>query len=101
MKLGIDDPLAWLDTIPDKTWAMWQAYWQIEPWGTDWERHSEMMVMLDAIYAATVNPHLDKRDRHKVREAADFMPRDYDRPKRPKQSEADIVDQLNAFAGIG
>lgn len=60
--------------------------------------------MLDSIYAATVNPHLDKRDRHKVREAADFMPRDYDRPKRPKrpkQSEADIVDQLNAFAGIG
>lgn len=100
MKLGIDDPIAWLDSIPNKTWAMWQAYWQIEPWGTEWERHGEMMVLLDAIYAATVNQHLKKSKMHKVREASSFMPHDYDRPQRAKKEKTNIVDQLNAFAGI-
>ena len=79
---------------------MWQAYWQVEPWGTEWDRHSEMMVLLDAIYAATINPNLKKSDRHKVRHAADFMPVDYARPKLPKKKKTNIVDQLNAFAGI-
>lgn len=61
-----------------------------------------MMTMLDSIYAATVNPNLEKADRHKVREAEAFMPLDYDRPARPKKNKnSDIVDQLNAFAGIG
>lgn len=61
-----------------------------------------MMTMLDAIYAATVNPNLKKGDRHKVREASAFMPVDYDRPKpQKKRKKTDIVDQLNAFAGIG
>lgn len=80
---------------------MWQAYWQVEPWGTEWDRHAEMMVMLDAIYAATLNPNVDKADRHTVRDAVDFMPTDYDRPpaKRAKKKHS-IVDQLNAFAGI-
>lgn len=93
--------MAWLDSVPDKTWSMWQAYWQVEPWGTEWDRHAEMMVMLDAIYAATVNPNVEKQDRHKVRDAVEFMPVDYDRPRAKRaKPNAGIVDQLNAFAGI-
>lgn len=53
--------------------------------------------MLDAIYAATVNPNLEKQDRHTVRESTDFMPDDYDRPKRARPN---VVEQLNRFAGI-
>lgn len=93
--------MAWLDSVPDKTWSMWQAYWQVEPWGTEWDRHAEMMVMLDAIYAATVNPNVEKQHHHKVRDAVEFMPADYDRPRAKRANpKASIVDQLNAFAGI-
>lgn len=100
LQLGIDDPIAWLDAIPKRTWALWQAYWQVEPWGTDWDRHGEMMVMLDAIYAATVNPHIkEETHKHKVREAADFMPVDYDRPPK-NRGKKDIVEQLDRFIGM-
>lgn len=99
LQLGIDDPVAWMDAIPKRTWALWQAYWQVEPWGTDWERHADMMVMLDAIYAAAVNPYRKEGSEHKVREAAAFMPFDYDRGQQRKPAKPDITEQIDRFRG--
>ena len=96
MELGIDDPEAWLDSVPDRVLRVWEAYWRVEPWGVEWERHSRMMVLLDAIYAATVNPNLPKHKRHDIRSEDSFMPVDYLRDK-PKRSGS-IYDQMMVYA---
>ncbi len=34
LKLGIDDPIAWFDSVPPSLVNAWMAYYTIEPWET-------------------------------------------------------------------
>lgn len=95
MQLGIDDPEQWLESQPERVLAVWEAYWKLEPWGLDWERHSRQMELMDHLLASTINPHLPKEDRYKAHGYDYFMPMDYVKPKKKRKS---IAQQLNAFA---
>ena len=98
LQLGIDDPEAWLDTAEDRVLRLWEAYWQVEPWGMDWHRHGNQMVMLDAIYAATVNPNLPKGKRHDVRDMSSFMPGEFIDPQKARRGKrAGIRKQLDNY----
>lgn len=55
------------------------------------------MTLLDCIYAATINPNLKKHDRHKPRNAQDFMPVDYYREKAEQKPKEQLFDKLEAF----
>jgi hypothetical protein len=84
---AIDDPRAWLDSLPDDVVRLWDAYWQLEPWGGDWARHADLMVLMDHIYALVANKGLGRESRHlayKPRGRRSFMPMDYagESPKR-------------------
>lgn len=94
---AIDDPMAWWDSLSDEVVEFWETMWQIEPWGSEWERHSHQMSILDCIYAATINPNLDRRNRVKPRPPMDFMPPDY--YIEPTTKKNDIVAQLDAYVG--
>jgi hypothetical protein len=95
--VAIDSPLEWWDSLSDESVEFWQAYWQVEPWGCEWERHSHTMSMLDVLYAATINPHLKKRDFVKPRAPIDFMPADYCQREEVKPN--DLEAQLHIFSG--
>ena len=58
-------------------------------------------MMLDAIYAATVNQMIpEKSSHHKVRDRAAFMPPDYiARPRDKKLSKQQQIEQFDAFVG--
>lgn len=72
--------------MPQDVINQWLAYDAVEPIECDWERHAGMMTMLEAIYAATINPHLEKNDRVKPRKFEDFLPAGFQRaPKRPRK----------------
>lgn len=74
----------------------WRRFGEVEPFGNEWSRHSEMMSLLDSIYAATINPHLEKKaDRHKPRPPETFMPADYEREK--KKNAPPLMSQLQQF----
>lgn len=64
----------------------WLAFDAVEPIACDWERHASMMAMLEAIQAATINPHLDVKDRIRSRSAEEFLPVGFRQaPKRAKK----------------
>lgn len=58
------------------------------------------MAMLDAVFAATINPNLKKHDRITPRVPVEFMPHDYYRGETHKRSRTAIIDQLDRYAGI-
>lgn len=97
LKLGIDDPRAWLDTAPKDVIELWEAYWRIEPWGIEWFRYANLMAMLDRIYAGLVNPYLKRGKGHKPQGADDYMPSDWALKKKQNRSKG-LLSQLDQFA---
>lgn len=80
---------------------MWDAYWQLEPWGNDWTRHAEQMVMLDHIYALVANRGLTRESRHlsyKPRRRRSFMPADYAGETPKKRARSGVFEQFDAYA---
>lgn len=64
----------------------WAAYDAVEPIGCEWERHAGLLAMLEAVYAATINPHLEKNDRVKPRASQEFLPVGFRQaPKKPRK----------------
>lgn len=105
---AIDDPRAWYDSLPDEVVSLWDAYWQLEPWGCDWLRHAEQMVMLDHIYALVANRGLSRDQRHlayKPRRRKAFMPADYagETPARrtTKSVGKQLEEQMAAYENRG
>lgn len=98
LQLGIDDPEAWLETVDPGVLACWEAYDTIEPIGCDWERHASVMAMLEAVYAACINPHLGKDAKPvKPRGPQAFLPDGFaDKPKRKPR----LIDQLALFGKV-
>lgn len=48
-----DDPEAWLDSISDRAFANWVAFYDVEPWGNDYLRDAKVCELLSAQFAAT------------------------------------------------
>ena len=90
LALGIDDPEAWLDSVDERTIAIWEAYYQIEPFGNQWQQTASLLSMLSvsqALQAATGG--------HKMKPLPpiDFMPHDsLGWAKRTKQKKRGIAD---------
>lgn len=98
LKLGIQDPEQWRESVPERVLALWEAYDAIEPIGCEWERHASVMAMLDAIIAAIVNPNLEKKDRLQPRLPSEFMPREM--TNEPKKSKPKLKHQLALVARV-
>jgi hypothetical protein len=96
---AVDDPMAWLDSLPDDVLTLWDAYYRLEPWGGEYHRHAAEMEVLETILAYVVNRHVTEKSKvYKPRSRADFMPAGYagERPKKkPKQT---IGAQVAAMA---
>lgn len=72
-QLGIDDPEAWLDSISDRVFDVWYAYYQCEPFGSHWEQTASVASMLHSNTAMLAAGRGAKMEAAKV---VDFMPCD-------------------------
>lgn len=73
MALGIDDPEAWLDRIDQRTFDIWEAYYQCEPFGNEWAQTASVLSMVSGLQSMTAAVNGQKM---KVVEPLDFMPGD-------------------------
>lgn len=102
---AVENPIAWFDALPDRVSTIWEAYYQIEPWGgeVEAERFAALMELMDALLASSVNPNVpaSRSDLlYKPRSREDFMPPaavDAVEAKRAKLPKGDIVSQLDSF----
>lgn len=97
---AVDDPYGWWDSLEDDAVAFWEAYWQVEPWGGDWERSAMVCAMVDQLFAATINPNLKKHDRHTPRQLSEFLPVGSYSPKQKTKASRDLAKKLDDFAGV-
>lgn len=42
LRLGIDDPIEWLENVSDEVFDLWYAYYRLEPWGNEAEMMAEV-----------------------------------------------------------
>ena len=96
---GIDDVVGWYESLPDDVWSQWEAFDRVEPIGCEWERHASVMAMLETVYAATINPHLEQSDRIKPRPPQEFLPSGFTGEK-PKRRRATLREQLALVAKV-
>ena len=81
--------------------------WQAEPWGgMEWERHGQVMHLLDTLLAVNVNrglhpKHKDWGKRYVARRPVDFMPGDYyhETEAKPKQQQTGLDMLRKQFEG--
>lgn len=83
--MGIADVVGWYESLSDDVWNQWLAYDSVEPVGCEWERHSSVMGMLEALQAAAINPHLAQEDRMKPRGPEAFLPQGFSEKKKPRK----------------
>jgi hypothetical protein len=76
-----------LDTVDSFEILEWQEYWQLEPWGDDWEQTA---TICEAIFHAA--GYTDGVDRNRWRP----VPRE--KPPQSKQSMAAEMAKIKAFA---
>lgn len=95
----MDHPYTWWDSLSDEAVDFWKAYWRVEPWGCEWERHAVQVSSLEHIFAAIINQHVEKGKEYKPGPFASHMPPDYYEEKlpTPEISNDDMADKLDAF----
>lgn len=94
LALGIDDPEAWLATVSQRTLAVWEAFYMLEPWGQDYQRDAIISAQLSALSCSVAASHGAKQKPIPVQ---DFMPANWHRP--PVQAnENSIKAAEKAFA---
>ena len=82
LKWGIQDPAAWMQSLPAGALNQWLAWDMVEPMGERWMQTAKL---LEALYLP-----LYARADEEPPDASDFMP---DRFYRPKVSAASILKQ--------
>jgi len=87
LALGIDDPEAWLDRAPQRVVAIWRAFYRLEPWGNDYQRHAVEASLLSRINA-TIGASFGAK--LKPLSFADLMPQEWDRTEAIEVNEASI-----------
>lgn len=73
LELGIDDPEEWLNSISDRVFNVWWAYYQCEPFGSHWEQTASLAAVVHAntaMLAATRGVKLEPMS------VVDFVPSD-------------------------
>jgi hypothetical protein len=96
LELGIDDPEQWLEQAPERVVALWEAYDTQEPFGQPWHREAVTQSLLHGLLSYHYASH-----RIKVKQLGfdDFMPPQYQRPKKPKRKRhQELLAGLSAFA---
>lgn len=85
LELGIDDPEAWLDSISERTFDVWWAYYQCEPFGSHWEQTASLAAVVHANTAMMAATRGVKLEPMKV---VDFVPSDSMRWMKRTRSKA-------------
>ena len=98
---AVDDPRAWWDSLPSDVVTLWDAFYRLEPWGGEYQRHAAECELLESIFAKLINRDIpkDRRDLiYKPRQRRQFFPGDYagESPKRTKASKT-IGDQCEEY----
>jgi hypothetical protein len=101
LQLGIDDPRAWLDATPDDVVGLWDAFYRLEPWGGEYQRHADQMEIAEAAFALQANMAIPKNRqdlKFKPRQRKRFFPANYagELPVDNKPKE-NAVDQCQKF----
>lgn len=94
LALGIDDPEDWLDKVSPRTFALWQAYYQIEPWGKEHERDAMQSMQLHNIAANIAASYGVKVDALSLQ---DFMPGTWVPPGQHGSGKKQSTAQIQAF----
>jgi len=95
LALGVDDPEAWLDRAPQRVVAVWRAFYRLEPWGNDYQRHAVEASLLSRINA-TIGASFGAK--LKPLSFADLMPQEWDRPEAIEVDSASIKQAQAAIA---
>jgi hypothetical protein len=100
---AVDDPRAWLDSLPGDVLTLWEAFDQLEPLGGEYQRHATQMETLDAIFALLLNERVPKNRKdliYKPRPRKSYFPARYAgetlKPREKKMSP--IGDQCEQYA---
>ncbi len=98
MRFGLDDPEAWLDAQDQRKLALWQGYFEVEPPGSEWERHAQQMAKLDAMLGVLINTNI-KSDTapYKPGSVRDFLP---DGWQDIAETTQPLESQMQAAKGI-
>ena len=89
LAIGHDDPEGWLETVTSRQLALWKAFYQLEPWGADFERSAAQSALLSgqiSMMAAGYGQQIESQG------LEDFMPSDWanatkkQKPRRKRMS---------------
>lgn len=89
LALGIDDPKHWFANVPEDVFDLWYAYYQVEPWGNEWEQTADTLAMqtnIIATIARSVGGKIEPKD------SIEFMPFDSRRYERDRVKPRGITD---------
>lgn len=94
LKLGIDDPLTWLETVDDEVFATWEAYYRLEPFGDERFLLARIVSLLSMLMATK----LSADDASKVvAEVKDLMPSDWVwQPERVETNSIEAAESVLA-----
>ena len=51
LRFGEQDPEQWLEDVPDRVWAVWKAYYSVEPFGNERELFAKLVVIAKRLLA--------------------------------------------------
>lgn len=57
LALGIDNPIAWLDSKDKDVLDGWEAYFRVEPWGLDWHQNAMVCQQVENLTEAIAASH--------------------------------------------
>ena len=91
-----------MDETDDAVLTLWEAYYKLEPWGGEYERHSQQMELADAAFAVQINSSIPKNRtdlKYKPRDRRKFYPFEYaGEMVSEEKPKANVVDQCLSFA---
>lgn len=91
----------WFDSLPHDVVTLWDAYYRLEPWGGEYQRHAAECELLESIFAKLINRDIpkDRRDLiYKPRKRRQFFPPDYAGETLVKKLKTSIATQCTQYA---
>lgn len=102
LKLGIEDPEQWLEDCPERVTDLWDAYYQLEPWGGERELLARILATLRCLLAGKYDEDKVAKVMQNVDDmAGNWMPGDWiGQPEpKPEQSIQEVEAALAARFG--
>jgi hypothetical protein len=91
LALGIDDPWQWLHEAEPEKVALWEAFYKVEPFGSEWEQSAMVAQSLTHVISATAGV----RSKSKL---GDFMPDAWDGNKKRVATRDETVKNFKDYA---